>query len=174
MTDSGCGDGLLTTYLEMVRAEFRPAYVEATDAVIARMESADVAFYRFLYREVGDAWRWRDRLLLGDAELGAILSREQVEVWTLLVGGVPAGYVELERDGSDTEIAYFGLRSAFMGRGLGKHLLSFGVQRAWDAGAARVWVHTCNLDGPHALANYRARGFRVYQLCWEPMPARYL
>ena len=172
MSASGCGEGLLTTYLEMGLGEFRPAYVKAADAVIARMETADVAFYQFLYREVGEAWRWRDRLLLDDAELGEILSREQVEVWTLLVGGVPAGYVELERDGSDTEIAYFGLRSAFMGRGLGKHLLSYGVQRAWDAGAARVWVHTCNLDGPHALANYRARGFRVYKLCWEPMPAR--
>jgi len=22
-------------------------------------------------------------------------------------------------------------------------------------------VHTCSLDGPHALANYRARGFTV-------------
>ena len=26
-------------------------------------------------------------------------------------------------------------------------------------GTLRVWVHTCTLDGPHALANYRARGF---------------
>jgi hypothetical protein len=25
-----------------------------------------------------------------------------------------------------------------------------------------VWLHTCSLDGPHALANYRARGFEVY------------
>lgn len=167
-------DELITTYLEMrQRADFRPAFVEAADALIVRMETPDVAFYRFLYREVGEAWRWRDRLLLDDAALAAILSRAQVEVWTLLVGGVPAGYVELERDGGDTEIAYFGLRVGFMGRGLGKHLLSFGVQRAWDAGAARVWVHTCNLDGPHALANYEARGFAVYQESREPMPDRY-
>lgn len=27
----------------------------------------------------------------------------------------------------------------------------------------RVWVHTCTLDGPHALANYRARGLTVYR-----------
>ena len=27
----------------------------------------------------------------------------------------------------------------------------------------RVWLHTCTLDSPPALANYRARGFRVYR-----------
>ncbi|MCU1568825.1 MAG: hypothetical protein JWQ56_3762, partial [Pseudarthrobacter sp.] len=26
---------------------------------------------------------------------------------------------------------------------------------------ARVWVHTCSLDGPAALANYQARGFVI-------------
>ena len=173
MTDSPCGGGLLTTYLEMRHDEFRPAYVDVAEARVERMRTPDVAFYRFLYREVGEAWRWRDRLLLSDTELAEILNSPQTEVWTLYVSGVPAGYVELHRDDTETEIAYFGLRAAFMGRGLGKHLLSSGVQRAWDAGAARVWVHTCNLDGPHALANYRARGFRVVKLVWEPLPARY-
>jgi hypothetical protein len=26
-----------------------------------------------------------------------------------------------------------------------------------------VWVHTCTLDGPHALANYEARGLRPFR-----------
>ena len=26
----------------------------------------------------------------------------------------------------------------------------------------RVWVHTCSLDGPAALNNYRSRGLVVY------------
>jgi hypothetical protein len=29
-------------------------------------------------------------------------------------------------------------------------------------GAHRVWVHTCDLDHPQALANYAARGFHLY------------
>ncbi len=45
---------------------------------------------------------------------------------------------------------------------MGGHLLTLGVRAAWDRGAARVWVHTCSLDGAHALRNYEARGFRVY------------
>jgi hypothetical protein len=31
-------------------------------------------------------------------------------------------------------------------------------------GPERVWVHTCSLDGPHALANYQARGMRVFKV----------
>jgi GNAT superfamily N-acetyltransferase len=85
-----------------------------------------------------------------------------------------AGYIELTNDGAgDLEIAYFGLRPAFFGRGLGKYLLSYGVQRAWDSGAKRVWLHTCNLDGPAALANYLARGFVVTHVEDVPMPERY-
>ena len=30
-------------------------------------------------------------------------------------------------------------------------------------GASRVWVHTCDLDGPASLANYQARGFRIFK-----------
>jgi len=28
----------------------------------------------------------------------------------------------------------------------------------------RVWVHTCNLDHPQALANYQARGMVIYKV----------
>ena len=88
--------------------------------------------------------------------------------------GETAGYMELTNDSAgDFEVTYFGLRPAYFGRGLGKHLLSYGVQRAWDSGAKRVWLHTCNLDGPAALANYLARGFVVTRVEDEPMPERY-
>ena len=75
-----------------------------------------------------------------------------------------AGYFELRRceDGS-LEIAYFGLVSKFIGRGLGKHLLTCATEQAWSDGANRVWLHTCTLDSPHALPNYRARGFRDFR-----------
>jgi GNAT superfamily N-acetyltransferase len=71
--------------------------------------------------------------------------------------------MELEVQAEDNvEITQFGLLPRFIGQRLGGYLLSTGVQRAWDQGATRVWVHTCTLDGPHALDNYRARGLRVY------------
>lgn len=60
------------------------------------------------------------------------------------------------------EIAYFGILQQFTGQRIGGHLLSVGVRQAWAIGARRVWVHTCSLDGPYALANYQARGFQLY------------
>ncbi len=167
-------DTLVTTYLEMTsRDRFRPAFLDAAasaDCRLLQLEALDLDFYRFLYGTVGGPWRWRLRLGILPAELQQLLMRSGVTVDVLYVAGAPAGYVELCREGPDTEVAYFGLRAAWFGRGLGKHLLSLGVQRAWDDGAQRVWVHTCNLDAPHAMANYRKRGFEVYMVEQEPMP----
>jgi GNAT superfamily N-acetyltransferase len=75
-----------------------------------------------------------------------------------------AGYFELRKceDGS-TEIAYFGLLPAFIGRGLGKHLLTSATEQAWADGAKRVWLHTCTLDDPSAMPNYLKRGFRPFR-----------
>ena len=166
---------LVTKYLEMTRpADFAPAYSTATDIEIVKMEMPDLAFYKFLYQSVGEEWAWRDRLQLSNAELRQILSSPNTQVHVLYVSGSPGGYVELCRhDDASVEIAYFGLRRSYMGRGLGKHLLSYGVARAWEMTASRVWLHTCNLDGPHALANYQKRGFRIYTVVEEPMPALY-
>ncbi len=86
------------------------------------------------------------------------------------VSGAPVGLMESIREGRETEIIYFGLRESFFGRGLGKHFLSVGVQRIWDSGAQRVWLHTCNMDGPHAMSNYLKRGFRVFQVDEDPIP----
>ena len=87
-----------------------------------------------------------------------------LSLWLMTVWGAPAGYFELRRDAENgVEIVYFGLLKEFHGRGLGGHLLSQAVQRAWEAGAGRVWVHTNTLDHPFALPNYVKRGFSVYK-----------
>jgi ribosomal protein S18 acetylase RimI-like enzyme len=168
-------DTLVITYLHMTeRAQFHPSFTQvAADVTIMQAVEPDVDYYRFLYKAVGYALRWRDRLIMPDEELSAALCSPDTSVYVLFVRGVPAGYVELVRQGSDTEVAYFGLRPQYQGYGLGKHLLSYGIQRAWDDGAARVWVHTCNMDGEHALENYLRRGFVVYDVQKEPMPDRY-
>lgn len=166
---------LVTTYLHMTtRQQFKPSFIATVDNVrIEPMQTADVNFYRYLYRAVGEDWCWRDRLYMSDDELQNLLESDSTHVFVMYVGDAPAGYVELARKGSAVEIAYFGLRKEFHGRGLGKHLLSYGVDRAWELGADRVWLHTCNLDGPHALNNYQKRGFEVFRTEVEPMPARY-
>ena len=168
-------DTLITTYLEMTcPADFAPTFVQAADIEIVKMEMPDLGFYKFLYQAVGEEWAWRDRLHMSNAELRGVLSSADTQVHVLYVSGSPGGYVELFRhEDRSVEIVYFGLRRDYMGRGLGKHLLSYGIARAWDMHATRVWLHTCNLDGPHALANYQKRGFKIYRVVEEPLPERY-
>ena len=84
-------------------------------------------------------------------------------MFVLHVRGVPAGYVELDRRvEQEVEIAYFGLVPEYIGRGLGPALLDRALERAWSYGPRRVWLHTCSLDHPKALAVYRRAGFEVY------------
>lgn len=176
-------ESLVTTYLQMLDwAEFRPAYLNYLDGVrVMCMNTPDVAFYRFLYSAIGQQWRWRDRLSCSDQEIKVLLTEQGTSVHVLYVGGAPAGYIELaeRREGRSavlysTEIAYFGLRPEYMGRGLGRHLLSHGIAYAWNKGTQRLWVQTSNLDGPYALKNYLKRGFKIYRVERQPMPERYV
>ena len=61
------------------------------------------------------------------------------------------------------EVAYFCLLPHAVGRGLGKFLLTRAVERAWDLGATRVWLHTSSLDHSSALPNYLGRGFSIWK-----------
>jgi len=158
-----------TTYLEIpAQAQFRPAWAQWRHHADVQVQIAHEplpAFYRFLYGTVGKDYYWRDRLSWSDEQLYTYLGQPSVTLMVLYVRGTPAGYVELNTasDEPGTEVAYFGLIRQFHGRGLGKYLLSVGIQQAYADGAKRVWVHTCTLDGPHALANYQARGFVPYR-----------
>ncbi len=149
------------TYLEMTSPDDLRGVEAVPEGV--RVEHAVIcpeSFFRYLYAEVGRAYYWRDRLSWSDAEIRRYLEGP-VEVWVQYWGGAPAGYFELRRheDGS-VEIAYFGLLPHAIGRGLGKYLLTRAVQQAWALRPSRVWLHTCTLDHPGALANYLKRGFR--------------
>ena len=128
-------------------------------------------FYRFLYGTVGRDYQWIDRLNWTDRQLQEYLASPDIAIWVAYYRGTPAGYIELAREVSEpgTEIVYFGLIPQFHGLGIGKHLLSFGVQRAWEANPQRVWLHTCSLDGKYALNNYLKRGFSIYKETLEPV-----
>ncbi len=158
-------DSVTTWYLEMRDpALLRRARMPEPAPLILQAEVPLPMLNRFLYSAVGGHWHWRDRLGWSYARWMAYLDRPEVQTWVLYQRGTPAGYIELEKQaGGDVEIAYFGLMREFIGQGLGGHLLATGIERAWAMGAARVWVHTCTLDGPTALANYEARGMVRYK-----------
>jgi GNAT superfamily N-acetyltransferase len=153
------------TYLELTEpSAFREAFGHVPDLLVGRVAQPTPELYRFCYRTVGEAYHWRDRWDWSDEQIRAHLAQPGIAVHVATQNEQFIGWYELRHveDGS-VEIAYFGLAPDAIGRGLGRHLLSCAVRDAWTSGASRVWVHTCTLDHPHALDNYRSRGFVPYR-----------
>ena len=153
------------TYLEMRNpTELQGALSEGAHIRIERMHECLASFFRYLYVEVGRNYHWIDRLPWTDEDIVAHLSQPEISLWLMTAAGATAGYFELRRceDGS-VEIAYFGLLPEFIGRAMGKHLLTRAVEQAWAEGANRVWLHTCTLDDKAAMPNYLKRGFRPFK-----------
>ena len=42
-------------------------------------------------------------------------------------------------------------------------MLSEAIKNSFKLGAKRAWVHTCSLDHPHAINNYKSRGMKVFK-----------
>lgn len=156
---------VITYYLEMRQAgALRPASGGRADLTLTRAQFPSPELSRFLYTAVGGDWYWLDRLDWTYRQWLAWLGRPEVQTWVAYVSGTPAGYFELEAQAAgNVELVYFGLLPQFIGQGLGGPLLTAAIERAWSMPATRVWVHTCTLDHPSALANYQARGFSLYQ-----------
>lgn len=161
-----CALTKITTYhLEMLSPdELRPATSGDSRLEITRAEIPCPELNRFLYSAVGGDWYWYDRLGWTYAQWLEYVDRPEFETWIGYRAGTPCGYFTLEVQAANSvEIRNFGLLPQFVGRGLGGHLLTAAIRRAWERGAARVWVHTCTLDHPRALANYQARGLRIFK-----------
>lgn len=149
------------TYLELTRRP-KPTTVELppADITISEEVPCSVSVYRALYREVGHAHFWLDRLAWSDEQLAGYLARRDVRIWILRDAAGAGGYFELVKHGDGAvEIAYFGLVPSRLGRGHGRTLLTRAIHEGWEWGANRIWLHTCTLDSPVALPNYLARGF---------------
>jgi GNAT superfamily N-acetyltransferase len=154
-----------TYYLEMTDpSALRPKRVVHRSLEIKQAHVPSPEFNRFLYTAVGGDWYWIGRLLWTYQQWHDWVARPELQTWVAYVSGTPAGYFELEAQAdSNVEIAFFGLLPQFTGQGLGGHLLTVAIETAWQMGASRVWLHTCTPDHPAALANYCARGFRVFR-----------
>lgn len=154
------------TYLELVTPQaFRPAFGSFPDIHLERVPDPPPQLYRECYRTVGEAHHWRDRWHWTDAEISAHLAQPEITLFVAHRGKALAGWYELRRvpEEGSVEVAYFGIVPAEFGQGFGKHLLSCAVRDAWAMAPQRVWLHTCTLDHPNAVPNYKARGFVPYR-----------
>ncbi|MBI2825652.1 MAG: GNAT family N-acetyltransferase [Planctomycetia bacterium] len=153
-----------TYYLEITeRAALRPARAPELPVEIRQARIPLPELNRMMYVAVGRDWHWRERLVWSRERWLEYMGRAELETHVAYVEGTPAGYFEQElQPGDNVEIVNFGMLPQFVGRGLGGHMLVRAVERGWERGAKRVWLHTCTLDHPTALAHYQARGFRLF------------
>ena len=153
-----------TSYLEMhTPTDLRPSTAQDPRFRVEQATEPCPELNRFFYTAVGGGWYWTQRLSWTYKQWEDYVRRPELETWIGYYAGTPAGYFELEQQAEQSiELAYFGLLPQFVGRGIGGALLTAAIQRAWQLEPKRVWVHTCTLDGPHALRNYQARGFQLY------------
>ncbi len=155
-----------TTYLEMIQMPERLSETvpsaQPVSTFLMPLAKPTLAYYRFLYQQVGKDLFWVDRAFLSDVDLLLVIEQPTVQIQVLYVQGAPAGYFELVSEAdSSVRIAYFGLMPEFRGKGLGKYLLDQAIRAAWVQKPDRVWLHTCELDSPAALPTYLKAGFEI-------------
>jgi ribosomal protein S18 acetylase RimI-like enzyme len=120
---------------------------------------------KFFYRNIGKKHKWIDRLVWTDAQWIDYVSNKNVKTYVFKFKNDLAGFFELisHDDKKEVEIAYFGLLEEFQNKKLGSYLLSEAIQKSFNKGIDRVWVHTCSLDHKNALNNYIARGMKIFK-----------
>ena len=142
-----------TSYLQMFARPERVVPPPRGGLAVVHARKPTVSYYRFLYDAVGRDYDWTSRKKLSDAELAALLNDPRLEVHVLMAEGVPAGLAELDRRvEGEIELVQFGLMPEFIGQGLGRYFLRWAIDRAWDYGPRRFWLHTDTEDHPAALA----------------------
>lgn len=150
------------TFLEMTaRKHLNVPMPMKPSLALMRADNIPVAFYRYLYEQVGSEHHWYLRRVMDDEELDATINAENTQIDILYADGCPAGFFELDlSDHPETvEIAYFGLCRTHVGRGLAKWFLCNAIEAAWDHDPEKVTVHTNTLDHPRALPLYQRMGF---------------
>lgn len=119
------------------------------------------AAYRKMYYGVGEAWDWLDRMVMPEAELLSVINRDDTFHYRLHVNGQLAGMAEYVVTPAFTEVQYFGLLPAFVGKGWGLYFLNQVIDQAWRFGRPLVQLNTCSLDHPNALSVYQKAGFKI-------------
>lgn len=160
----------VATYLEIFAPRSGLASRERALDEVGSLEPIghDLARYRRLYAEIGEAWLWFSRALMDDAALAQIIRDPAVEPVALVMGGRNVGLLELDfRAAGECELAFFGLVADMQGRGLGRVLLREAVRRAFARPIRRLWLHTCTLDHPAAVQTYLQAGFVPYRRAIE-------
>ena len=157
------------SYLALFAPEqLRPKYLDDDRFQVQAVTPPDWRFNRHMYCTVGEPWGWNSMRPWTDEQWREYAERPGLLTFRGLWGDETIGYFELADDQqSGIKIGYLGLLPGNFGRGFGGALLTRALEEAWRLCPDRVWAHTCTRDHPAALANYEARGMRIYHTATE-------
>jgi len=129
------------------------------------LEPINFQLNKFFYKNIGKKHQWIDRLIWTESQWINYVSNKNVKTYVFKFKNDLAGFFELISHGKkkEVEIAYFGLLEEFQNKKLGSYLLYQAIQKSFNVGIDRVWVHTCSLDHKNALHNYIARGMKIFK-----------
>ncbi len=156
---------VVITYLEQTAppAVANHAPPSGVKLALMRAQNPPLAFYRYLYSQIGGPHQWISRKSLNDSELAALIHRPEIHIYVLYVDGAPAGFAEIDASNSvEIQLIFFGLSPDFTGMSLGRYFLGETLRLIWAMGPEKVVLETCNLDHPAALPLYQKQGFTVF------------
>ena len=132
------------------------------DFTLSEAEKSKFDLNKFFYKQIGKKHQWIDRLIWQDKNWIEYVSNKNLKTFILQKNNDFVGYFELLFNKNECEIAYFGILEEFIGKGYGGFLLSEAIRIGFKS-ANRIWVHTCSLDHPNAIENYKSRGMKVFK-----------
>ena len=153
-------------YLEILSSDYLKAKSKPTeDLVIELIDPISFELNKFFYKQVGKKYQWVDRLVWENKDWINYTSNNNLKTYVLKKKDDLVGYFELifNAKKNECEIAYFGILEDYFNKGFGGYMLSEALKNSFKLGAKRAWVHTCSLDHPHAIQNYKSRGMRVFK-----------
>lgn len=162
---------LLVTYMAMTAPPMDAALPAPVVGASIRREALASSDYLALYRGIGDAVLWDQRLRMPTSELETFLNDRTTHLYILRLQGNQAGLCEFEHVGTPAvELTNFGLVPAAQGRGLGPWLLDHALRAVWSFDPARIWLHTDTNDHLKAVATDERAGFRRFRKSLEVFP----
>ena len=126
---------------------------------------SDFQLNKFLYKQIGQKYFWKDRLEWSNKNWIDYVSNKKISTYVLKDNEDIVGYFELifHNIKEEAEIAYFGILEDYFGKKLGGYLLSQAIKKAFQLNINRLWLHTCSLDHKNALKNYLSRGMAIFK-----------
>ncbi len=156
----------VVTYLERRPPAAAPAPLPGF--AIRHVEKPGLAWYRDLYRRIGENWLWFSMAVMPDDKLAAILNDPATVVLALEQDGRATGLAELSfAIPGEVEVVMFGVVPEATGTGAARALISAALAQTVRPGIERVWLHTCSFDHPAAVRFYLGHGFRAFKFAIE-------